>query len=435
MIRPAQTLILASSLLIASGAAVLYDLRYQPMWYTLLAMLTLFALWDAWLVLRLPKLSVQRQVDAVIPVGIRSTVTLKIENMASRAVNIRVYDYYPAICQAQDLPLQTRLAVKGWCRHPYHIKPQQRGYGEFGHTHVQVRSPLGLWWRSQYVGEAETIRIYPNFRGMNKFNLLAASSYLAQLGIKKQRRRGEGMDFHQLREYQVGDSMRQINWQASSRLRKLISQEYQDERDQQIFFLIDCGQNMRAKDGPLSHFDHTLNAVLLLAKVALGQGDAVGLSTFSGPERHLAPRKGVAQVNLVMNTLFDVEPSLLTSDYETAARDLLTKLRKRSLVVLVTNLRDEDYPILMPALQLLNRHHLVLLASLRETVLKDLMARELTGFDDALAVAGAHSYSRARREAHKRLSHQGVLHLDVEPHQLAPTTINAYLALKAKGVL
>lgn len=435
MIRPAKTLILLSLLLVASAVAVLYELDYQNLWNLLALALFGFALVDAVLVLRTLKPEFKRTVDAVIPVGVKTVVKLYVENRAQRRVHLRVYDFYPPLCTAEELPLTVSLDSHGWFDHPYRVLPHRRGYGSFEQARVLMRSPLGFWWRSMRVGEAETIRVYPNFRGMNKFNLMASSNYLAQLGIKKQRRRGEGMDFHQLREYQVGDAMRQINWQASSRLRKLISQEYQDERDQQVFFLIDCGQNMRAKDGPLSHFDHTLNAVLLLSKVALNQGDAVGLSTFSGPERHLAPRKGVAQVNLVMNTLFDVEPSLMTSDYETAARDLLKKLHKRALVVLVTNLRDEDYPVLMPALQLLNRHHLVLLASLRETVLKDLVSQDINQFDDALAVAGAHHYSRARRETHRRLAHLGVFHLDIEPRQLAPATINTYLALKAKGVL
>lgn len=435
MIRPTKTLIFAALMVVAAASAALYNPDYMLLWYLALAFVIGMAVLDAWMVYRVAKPNVVRTVDAVIPVGLKSEVRLRIENQAKRPITMRVFDFYPSICKAQDLPLETTLEVRGWCTHPYRIVPQQRGYAHFARTHILIMSSLKLWWRSVRVGEPEEIRVYPNFRGMNKFNLLASSNTMAQLGIKKQRRRGEGMDFHQLREYQIGDAMRQINWQASSRLRKLISQEYQDERDQQVYFLIDCGQNMRAKDGALSHFDHTLNAVLLLAKVALNQGDAVGLSTFSGPERHLAPRKGVAQVNLVMNTLFDVEPSLLTSDYETAVRDLLSKLHKRSLVVLVTNLRDEDYPILMPALQLLNRHHLVLLASLRETVLHDLMHKDIEDFEDALVVSGAHNYSRARRETHKRLSHQGVLHLDIEPQKLAPATINAYLALKAKGVL
>jgi uncharacterized protein (DUF58 family) len=435
MIRPSTTLITLSLLLVAIGAAILYDDRFVALWLITLISLLILAIIDAILVWRLPKFDVKRQVDSVIPVGVKSTVKLRLENRAQRSLRLRAYDHHPPHCEIADLVLDTALPVNGWCEHPYQITPNKRGYASFDHTHILVQSPLKLWWRSMRIGEPETIRIYPNFRGMNKFNLFASRHYLAQLGIKKQRRRGEGMDFHQLREYQVGDAMRQINWQASSRVRKLISQEYQDERDQQVYFLIDCGQNMRAKDGNLSHFDHTLNAVLLLARVAINQGDAVGLSTFSGPERHLAPRKGVSQVNLVMNTLFDVEPSLQTADYQTAARDLLTRLHKRALIVLVSNLRDEDYPTLLPALQLLSRHHLVLLASLRETVLKELTQKDILNFDDALAVAGAHHYDKARRQAHKKLSHQGVLHLDIEPRQLAPTAINSYLALKAKGVL
>ncbi|MGQ0658030.1 MAG: DUF58 domain-containing protein [Chromatiales bacterium] len=137
---------------------------------------------------------------------------------------------------------------------------------------------------------------------------------------RHKRRRGEGLEFHQLREYRGGDSLRQIDWKATSRQRKLVSREYQDERDQHVFFLVDCGRRMATKDGELSHFDMSLNAVLLLAYVALRQGDAVGVMTFSGKPRYLPAQKGMPTLTRLLEFLFDL--SAITADLGLCARRL-----------------------------------------------------------------------------------------------------------------
>ena len=140
-------------------------------------------------------------------------------------------------------------------------------------------------------GQVQTVRIYPNFSVLTRFAILATDNRLSQIGMLQRRRRGEGLDFHQLREYREGDVQRQIDWKASARMPRLISREYQDERDQQVLLMLDCGRRMAARDDALSHFDHAVNAALLLAYVSLRQGDAVGLLTMSGETRWMAPRK------------------------------------------------------------------------------------------------------------------------------------------------
>jgi uncharacterized protein (DUF58 family) len=196
------------------------------------------------------------------------------------------------------------------------------------------------------------------------------------------------------------------------------------------------GRSMRALDDGEAHFDQALNAVLLMASVALRHGDAVGMITFSGEEaRTLAPRKGTSQVNQLLDALFDIQPSLQTSDYQMAARDLLARGRKRSLVVLVTNIKDEDEGELLPALRSLQKYHLVILACLRERVLDRLQERQVEVFDDALAVSGAVLYARQRRQLLDKLHGQGVVILDVLPTELPITMVNAYLDVKAKGLL
>jgi len=243
------------------------------------------------------------------------------------------------------------------------------------------------------------------------------------------------MDFAQLREYREGDSMRQIDWKASTRVGKMISREYQDERDQRILLLIDCGRRMRARDGELSHFDHALDTALMLAYVALNHGDRIGLMTLGGPERYLPAQHAASTVSHILRETYDLQPTLQVSDFERAAEQLLVRERKRALVVLLTNLRDEDDQSLLAAARLLGKRHLVLIASLRETALDLTQAESIHGAQDAARVASAVGYARRREASLQRLRAEGVLCLDVAPQDLAVETVNRYLAVKAASQL
>jgi uncharacterized protein (DUF58 family) len=201
-------------------------------------------------------------------------------------------------------------------------------------------------------------------------------------------------------------------------------------------FLLDCGQRMRARDDALSHFDHTLNALLLLAYVALRQGDAVGLSTFAHAEpRFLAPRKSLDTVQQLLNATYALQPSLRTSDYLLAGQALAERLTRRSLIVLLTNLRDEDASTLPLALKQLGRRHLVLLANLRETALDAMLKRPVEDFDGALRYAAAVDYRRERRRQLAVLRAQGAMVLDVAPPELPAALVNRYWDMKRGGML
>jgi uncharacterized protein (DUF58 family) len=315
------------------------------------------------------------------------------------------------------------------------VRPEERGEHRFGRIQLRVRSFLGLWERNHLAGEPALVRVYPNFAAVSKYALFAMEQRLSRIGVLKQRRRGEGSEFHQLREYRRGDPLRQVDWRATARLRKLISREYQDERDQTVVFLLDCGRRMRTRDAELSHFDQALNAVLLLAYVALRKGDSVGVGTFGGDERWQAPAKGHETLTRILNMLYDLQPGTLIPDYSRAAIDLLARQRKRALVVIVTNLREEDTDDLQGAIALLKHRHLVLVASLREEAVDQTLDAEVLDFDDALRVAAAHDYLGERDKTLQAMRATGVASVDVLPKALSMELVNAYLAIKARGAL
>jgi uncharacterized protein (DUF58 family) len=212
-------------------------------------------------------------------------------------------------------------------------------------------------------------------------------------------------------------------------------------------FLLDCGRRMRADESQRdqaalarggSHFDQALNALLLLAHVALQAGDAVGLLTFGhavGQQRSLAPRKGLASLDQLLHQVYDLEPAAVHSDYAAAAQQLVQLQHKRALVIVLTNCRDEDLPELQTAQALLRQRHLVLLASLRERAVREIAEQPLTGPQHSVEVASAHLFEQARRDAFRRAAGRDALAIDVEPAALAAALVNQYHAVKRSGLL
>lgn len=376
-----------------------------------------------------------RIVPHALALGVRRSVGLHVENRSRRSLRVACYDHHPNDCEVEALPQVLKLAAGGFAETRYPIRPIERGDHAFGAIELRLGSPIGLWERRVFAGAPSTVKVYPNFSALARFALMATDHRLSQIGILKRRRRGLGLDFQQLREYREGDAQRQIDWKATSRMNRLISREYQDERDQQVMILVDCGRRMAARDDQLSHLDHVLNAALLLGFVGLRQGDAVGLMTIAGVERYLAPRKSMAAINQMMSAVYDVQPSSHMPDFHTAAVSLMARLRKRALVVIVSNLRDEDEETLLPAIRLLRKRHLVLVASLREAILGQALSAPVRNPDDAATHAAAADYLERRAREFKRLEAAHIPCVDVEPQGLAMAMVNRYIDLKRSGRL
>jgi uncharacterized protein (DUF58 family) len=431
---PHRNLQLATGFWLASGIAAIWLPPALVVWQLGGALLTALALADAWLVRGIGQpLTVERRMPQIWPVGVEQTIRLRLTG-AVRHVRGSVYDHHPDAFAAVGLPLAFEIAPGGWTELAYRLNANDRGEHVFGPVALRLLSPFRLWLAQHEVGAPTSVRVFPNFARITQYALLATDNRLSQLGVLRQRRRGEGLDFDQLREYRRDDSTRRIDWKATARVRKPIVREYQDERDQQIVFLLDCGQRMRSRDDALSHFDHTLNSMLLLAYVALRQGDAVGFATFGHPApRFFPPRKSAATVQMLLNATFDLQPTLQTPDYLAASQTLCGHLRKRSLVILLTNLRDEDDSTLQPALAQLRQRHLVLVASLRETGLDMLLHKPIADFDDALAYAAAVDYRQSRQTQLSRLHACGVSVLDTDAPQLPVALVNRYWEMKRSG--
>ena len=390
---------------------------------------------DAVLGWRRPPLRLQREVRGGLPLGAWSQVILRLENPRSTGLVLRLHDHYPEGFECTEMPLRLRLPGQRVARLPYRLRPLRRGDALFPGADLVVASPLGLWERKHFFACQDQVKVFPNFREIAHYALLATDNRLSRMGVKRRLRQGDGGEFHQLREFRSGDSLRRIDWKASSRRHKLISKEYQDERDQQIVFLLDCGRRMRHAERGRVHLDEALNAMLLLSYVAVRQGDAVGFLAFGGERRWFPPRKSGNPVRELLYRTYDIESSAAAADYLAAARELMPLQRRRSLVVLLTNTRDEDHDELLAAVRLLRSRHLTVVADLREQLLDEVLRRPVRDFDGALRFHGVADYLESRRRNHELLRHHGALTLDLLAAELPVALVNRYLEIKSAGGL
>ncbi len=397
--------------------------------------LLLWAAIDAWVSRKSPLLTVERQVAGVWPVDVWNRATVVLHNEGQRKLSIEVIDDYPSGWQMEGLPYFTTIAEGSHAAVSYHLCPHSRGDAAFGGAHVRIASPAGMWRRTHRIGPASKVKVFPDFSKLFGHALRATDRRSPAAGTIRKRRRGEGTDFRQLREYRQGDSLRAIDWKATARQQKPISREYQEERDQQVVFLLDTGRRMLAKDDTGTHFDHALNALITLAFLAQKQGDAVGVMTFGGVTRWLSPQKGRLGLDRLMSGLYDVQASEIAPDYELAASALRSKLSKRAFVVLITNLRDEDDTAIRTACELLSMKHLVMCASLREKSMDAAMEAPVHQFADALQFSASAHYMSQRNEAIKRLGIRAEHLIDITPEKLTLALVKRYADIKESGQL
>ena len=424
---------------------------------------------SAWQLRRRP-IAFERQMPSAFALGQPHGLVVTLAHEGTRPWAIELFDHVPPTMTQRLLPASVVLPAASRLDVRYEITPTQRGKVVFEPAAIRVRSRLGLADLQLRVGAAQSVQVYPNFSALARYAWLAGDRRLAEIGIKSYAARGAGTDFKQLGEYVPGMPTRHIDWNASLRHRRAVVREFQDDRDQAVMFLLDCGRRMRASEPPPpaeyrgqppegarglaperpsaaaasapaiggSHFDQALNAAMLLAYVALKDGDAVGAMTFGhdpSQQRHFAPAKGMAALNSLVARLHDIEPSPTHSDYLAAARDLMLRVKRRSLVVVLTNFRDEDCEELEDALKLMRTRHLVLLASLKEGVVAEIASQPLDDHKAIVDVATAHWFQNARAEAFRRLSGKNLLLVDVEPEKLAATLVNRYHAVKRARLL
>jgi uncharacterized protein (DUF58 family) len=388
----------------------------------------------------LPKQSafaIDRETGRVASLRQSHPVHLIISNQSSRPYFVWVRDGAPEELRPEPAEFCFRLAGRSRATATYQARSIRRGAFNLSLAHLRVRSRLGLWQRLLNYEVSSVIHVYPDMKQLSEYALLARTNRLNLLGVRRTRRIGQDNEFERLRDYTPDDNYKHIDWSSTARRRKLTVKDFQTNQSQRLIFLLDCGRMMTNLAGDLSLLDHSLNAMLMLSYVALSHGDSVGLLCFSD-EIHgfVPPTSGMHQMNRLLHASFDRFPRLVESRYDQAFLYLASHCRKRSLVILISNLIDEvNANQVGQYLKSFVGKHLPLGVLLRDRRLFE-AADVANPDDDALyRAAAAADILSWRQQVLADLEAKGVLSLDVFPEGLTAPLVNSYLEIKARHLL
>lgn len=378
-----------------------------------------------------------RFVERRFQMGTANRVELEIASECGREVSLWIRDEYPPEMEPNEKEQQLSLGSRRTVRVEYHLFADRRGDFDFGRTGIRYASRFGLIWRQSRCGSAQRVKVYPNFDEAKRNELYAHRNRALRLGQRRMVLRGHGREFESLREFVQGDEMRHICWPATARRGKLVTRQYQVERSQNVVVMLDAGRLMTARIERLSKLDHAINAALSIAYVALSGGDNIGLLTFSRKVlSYLPPKRGMDQLGRVMEALYNVTAEMIEPSYARAFNHLSQNCRRRSLVIILTDVIDEEgsADLLAHTSSLLPRH-LPLIVTIGDNDLRALVARLPATVADVYQQSVAEDLIRQREAALGRITHLGGLALDVPAGRLSFEVVNQYLDVKERGLL
>ncbi len=395
------------------------------------------ALADNLLSRRTAVIEIERQVDEKMSLGTDNQVEIILYSRTERMLHLQIKDDPPIEFETTRRQRSLRLGPYQTQRIIYRTVPQSRGDYQFGDIHIRGRSRLALSWWQRRVPARQQVRVYPDLLQVHRYELLARNIHLQQAGFRRMRRRGEGTEFESLRDYVPDDDFRDIDWKASARRNKPITREYEIERSQNVMLMIDAGRMMCGQLDGMSKLDYAINAALMLAYVASRQDDAVGMMVFAeAVNSFIPPRKGSVQIGRLVEELYAVQPTMTEPDYGAALTMLQSRSRKRSLVVIFTDIIDKQASRALLAYSgALYPHHLPLVVTIRDPRLEqtaDLPPQQVSQVYQRAVAAGL---LRDRSQALAALRQQGARVVDATPDELTVSAVNRYLDIKARQLL
>ncbi len=403
------------------------------------AVLVIVAIVDFLLSRTLPEgFVIEREFERRFAIGDSAKITLKVDNATSQKFHLKVKDEYPAEMRLDESrEAEFTVEPQGTAEFYYHVTSTRRGRYEFGKTAVRHLSRLGLVWCQAEMGEPRTVKVYPNMRRAREMELkaLGARSFLA---IQRRAvRRGEGREFESMRDYVRGDELRHIAWTTTARRGKLTTRQYQIERDQTVVIALDAGRLMTGRIDEETKFDTALHAALALMSAASRAGDNCGLVVFGRKVRkYLPPKRGLEHIDAVLEALHDLEPELIEPSYARAFQFIASNTKKRSFVVILTDLVDKDSSKeLINSLKLLRPRHLPLVATIGDRDLNAAVSQAPADIKAVFTQSAAEEIIHQRESALKLVESLGGMALDVTAKTLAPKLLESYLRVKERGLL
>jgi uncharacterized protein (DUF58 family) len=404
--------------LLALVAVVVYDL------------LTIPARWQ---------IEVERQIPDTVGLGDTIPARYILRSRAARTVHARLYDALPRGITSDTAPgVRHQIPPEGARAVSLLVTGRERGRWPLGPIVLRVPGRLGLVQRTLRDEPGDEVLVAPSMSGVRRFRLLALQHRLHDVGVRSIRRRGEGSNFSHLREYVIGDDPRRIDWKATARRQKLITREYTVEQGQTVMIAIDAGRMMTQLAGGVPRFEYALSSATLLADVAVQSRDHVGLLLFDDQVRAFVPAsRGREALERVRQALTPAVATMTEPDYATAFRILAQRHRKRSLIVLFTDVVDAraSQALIAHTTRSAARHLLVVVALRNDRLMDAAVPTRASSSTQLFESAAAEELVAAREEALARMRHAGVSVLDVSPQLMTAAVINRYLEIKARAAL
>ena len=426
-------LLLAIGFAFSFGWNVLFPI-FKVLLYVLFALVLVDVLV---LFFRKQEIVVTRKLNDTLSLGDENKVELTISSSYTIPLDVEVIDELPYQLQRRDSSFRFSLNPEGKRTLYYTIKPTERGLYSFGNVNVYVSSVLGLVERRYVVDVNQEIGVYPSVLQMRKHEFQVFTKSSQNQGVKKMRRLGNTNEFEQIKDYVKGDNYRHINWKATSRRNKLMVNQYQDEKSQQVYCVIDKSRSMKMPFDGLTLLDQAINSALVMSNIALKKGDKAGLITFSDKiGAQVKASRNATHLKKVMEVLYNQKTAFLEANYELLYQSIKRTVRGRSLLIMYLNF-ESFYSLTraMPILRRLNKSYLVVVVFFENTEISKASEIESETVSDIYLQTFAQKFNNDKKRMVQELRKYGIQSILTKPEELSVNTINKYLELKSRGMI
>ena len=422
---------------------MLYVIGFVASFFTIVALVALVTLFTITIIETIVlfsgivKLRAEREKTRMFSLGDENPIRITLWNEGGMMVDLDIYDEIPFQFQKRDFKIEQALVPGEEKKIEYHLRPVIRGEYHFGHINAIASVWLKLASRRILLGEPSMVPVMPSVIQMKKYELMAFARISTFEGIKKIRRLGHSYEFEQIKNYSLGDDIRSINWKATGRRNTLMVNQYEDERSQQVYMIIDKSRSMHMPFNGLSLLDYSINTSLVLANIALKKYDRVGLISFSNLIGSTLPAEShELQLKKIMNALFHEKPQPLEANFDLLYRSVKNVIKSRSLVMLYLNF-ESTYAMerALPILQKINQLHLLVVMIFENTELHHYTKKEAKFVSDIYAQTIAEKLSHEKKQIVSKLKKHGIQTILSKPEDLSINTVNKYLELKSKGLI
>ncbi|MEY8780224.1 DUF58 domain-containing protein [Allomuricauda sp. XS_ASV26] len=425
--------VLSACFVISFWVPVLYPIA----WLLVYLLMTLFFL-DLYLMYATKNgIRAQRNLPQKLSNSDQNKLAAQLTSMFPFKAFVSIIDELPVQFQKRDFEHKTEL-IKGEPHlFEYLLRPVERGEYVFGNLIVFASSPLRIIKRKFVFQKDQMVPVYPSIIQMQQYDFLATSNRLTEFGLKKIRRIGHTQEFEQIKEYIKGDDVRTINWKATAKKNQLMVNQYQDERSQPIYSIIDTGRVMKMPFNGLSLLDYAINSSLAFSNVALKRNDKTGLLTFSKKIETFVPAvQKLTHLNTIMESLYNISTDFSDSDFGMLYAHVKRKVNQRSLLLLYTNFEHiSGLKRQLPYLLAMAKKHVLVVIFFENTELESLIAEDAEDIQAIYHKTIAEKFSLEKRLMQKELQKYGVQTILTKPEELTVNTINKYLEIKARGII